>query len=135
LGTSFNIKEVNDNVEVIVETGLVNVRSSRQNVNLKAHERVVVSHTGIMKNKAVIEDSLYNYYRTNKFICNSTPLYKLISTLNEAYNVDITVENKTALQIPLTTTFEKTQLDNILDVVCTTYGLQMKKSGDKIKLY
>jgi transmembrane sensor len=134
VGTSFNIKSNKKKTEVIVETGIVKVGKAGKQVDLNPRESVSVgkAETNLVKHKN--DDGLYDYYRTKKFVCNGTPLWKLVETLNEAYNADILIERESLKNLSLTTTFNEQPLPGILRIVGETFGIRVEQRGDKITL-
>ncbi|UOE46288.1 FecR domain-containing protein [Mucilaginibacter sp. SMC90] len=120
VGTSFNIKTTGPNTEVIVETGVVQVIQQEIVVKLKPKEKASVQAGRMQKGSS--QDELYNYYRTQKFVANKTPLWRLVDVLNEAYKVNIVIDNKKLANRTITTTFKADSLDNILKTVAETLG-------------
>lgn len=135
LGTSFNVKSRQHETEVIVETGRVQVSKRQYAVQLNAHEKATVTGTHEQPIKQANEDELYNYYRTRTFSCNGTPLYKLVATMNEAYDAHIVIENENLRNLPLTTTFQDEPLDTILNVIRQTFQqVTVTRNGNQIVL-
>ncbi len=134
VGTSFNVKANKGTTEVIVETGIVQVQRKEKMVELKKNERIVVPQKDSVLVKQQVEDKLYNYYRTKEFVCDGTPLWKLVEVLNEAYQVNIQIENKAIRTLPLTTTFYNESLDNILKIISETLFITVSKEDNKIVL-
>ncbi|HEU4472355.1 MAG TPA: FecR domain-containing protein [Flavisolibacter sp.] len=134
VGTSFNIKSENGRTEVIVETGIVRVTKQKSTVELRQGEKLVVNSkdTALVKQKET--EALYNYYRTREFVCDNTPLWKLVEVLNEAYGVNITIERPETRNLPLDVTFSNESLDRILEVISMTFNLSITRSKDKISL-
>jgi ferric-dicitrate binding protein FerR (iron transport regulator) len=132
VGTSFNIRSVNGNTEVIVETGIVEVSQKNRKVVLHPKEKVLIGNrdTALVKNQET--DALYNYYRTNEFVCDNTPLWKLVEVLNEAYHVQIVIGRNELRNLPLTTTFSNESLDRILEVISITFNTKINRAGDRI---
>jgi ferric-dicitrate binding protein FerR (iron transport regulator) len=120
VGTSFNIKTTGPNTEVIVETGVVQVIQQEIVVKLKPKEKASVQGGRVQKGSS--QDELYNYYRTQKFVANNTPLWRLVDVLNEAYKVNIVIDNKKLVNRTITTTFKADSLDNILKTIAETLG-------------
>ncbi len=137
IGTSFNVRSDNGQTEVIVETGIVQVTKNNNTVELKAGERalLLVTDSAVAEKKVVSSDKLYNYYISRTFICDNTPLWKLVEKLNEAYNVTITIEGKGIKALPLSVTFDEESLDVILKVISQTLGVQVAQEGDTIRIY
>ena len=134
VGTSFNVKHLKNETEVIVETGVVRVSRGNQQVELHPGEKVIISeHTNeLMRERST--DQLYNYYRTNRFVANSTPLWRMVEILNEAYDSNIIIEEERLRNLTLTTTFKEEKLSTILNVIAETFNLKVVYEGDKIIL-
>jgi ferric-dicitrate binding protein FerR (iron transport regulator) len=134
LGTSFNVKNTNGETEVIVESGLVRVEHAGKKVELKPNERALITSNDTALQKESSTDKLYNYYSSKQFVCDNTPLWKLVEKLNEAYNANITIENPSLKSLPLTTTFNDESLDNILKIISETLDVTVEKNGNNIML-
>ncbi|ULQ57187.1 FecR domain-containing protein [Flavihumibacter rivuli] len=134
VGTSFNIREMKGQTEVIVETGIVEVSRGNERYRLVAGEKLLVQQDGVGQKKEKVDNQLYNYYRTKTFVCDNTPLWKLVATLNEAYEVNIEVASPAKASLPLTTTFRDESLDQVLEVIAQTLDLKIEKANNKIIL-
>lgn len=135
VGTSFNIKTSEEKTEVIVATGIVDVAKKENKVTLHPNEKATILLTKDAPIKESSTDELYNYYKTQKFVCNNTPLTRLVDVLNEAYNVQIVIENNAIAQLPFNTTFDNGSLDEALDVIQKQYpAVQISRKGNKIIL-
>jgi transmembrane sensor len=134
VGTSFNIKSDELKTEVIVESGIVDVSKNQKYVRLNPNEKATVLATGDEPIKQNSNDELYNYYRTKQFVCDNTPLPRLVEVLNEAYGVEIVIENDRLEYQRITTTFSNHSLDEILDVLEKQYNIQADKNGTRITL-
>jgi transmembrane sensor len=134
VGTSFNVRSRGDTTEIIVETGIVEVATEKQTIVLKAGQKAITGLTEDILQKQSNTDQLYNYYRSRKFVCDETPLWKLVEKLNEAYDVQIVFENDALRNMPLTTTFDNEPLDKILNIVKTTLNISVVKEKGKIIL-
>lgn len=134
LGTSFNIKSTNGKTEVIVETGAVEVTKQHHSVQLQRNEKAIVTDQDEAPVKQNNTDELYNYYRTQTFVCNNTPLWKLVDILNEAYGVNIVIANTTKRDLPINVTFSNSSLDSTLKIIALTYGITVDQNGNNITL-
>jgi ferric-dicitrate binding protein FerR (iron transport regulator) len=130
VGTSFNIKSENGNTEVVVETGIVRVTRSGKTVELNAGEKIVMSANDSSATKEKVSDKLYNYYRSKEFVCDDTPLWKLVQVVNEAYNVKIIIGRKELNDKTLTTTFYNESLEQVLEVIRLTFDITIIKKED-----
>lgn len=134
LGTSFNVRAVKGKTEVIVETGLVEIRKGGHVVRVGAHEKAVIGMDETRLMKEANPDQLYNYYRTKTFECNGIPMWRLVEKLNEVYKVHIVIGETRLRNLPLTTTFVDESLDGILDVVAKTFAITVVRNGQDIIL-
>ncbi|THU39875.1 DUF4974 domain-containing protein [Niastella caeni] len=133
VGTSFNVRSRGDTTEIIVETGIVEVATEKQTVVLKAGQKAFTGLNETILQKQANTDLLYNYYRSKKFVCDETPLWKLAEKLNEAYDVHIVFENAALRNQQLTTIFDNEPLDNILNIIKSTFNISViKKEGQII---
>jgi len=130
VGTSFNIKSENGNTEVVVETGIVRVTRSGKTVELNAGEKIVMAANDSIASKEAISDKLYNYYRSKEFVCDETPLWKLVQVLNEAYDSKIIIGRKELNEKRITTTFYNESLEKILEIIHLTFDITVIKKED-----
>jgi transmembrane sensor len=134
VGTSFNVKHANEETEVIVETGIVRVSIGSAFVELHKGEKVFIRNGTAELKKETNTDQLYNYYRSKVFTLNNTSLSRFIETLNEAYQVNIVIEDPRIKNLTLTTTFTEDSLDHILQTICQTLDIRQVHSEGKILL-
>ncbi len=134
VGTSFNIKLKNGDVEVIVESGKVQVSRAEQSVFLEPGEKVLVSKTVNKLTKVMTPDLLYNYYRTKMFVADDTPLWRMVEALNEAYGSNIEIKDPAIKNLPLNTTFNDESLEDILQVISRTFKITVERRQGRIIL-
>jgi transmembrane sensor len=134
LGTSFNVRMSNKGVEVIVETGMVEVTHDNHTVRIQPNEKVVTGGKDGTLVKENNTDELYNYYRTNEFECNGTPLWRMVDKLNEVYQVHIVIGDSRLRNLLLTSTFHNESLDEILYIISRTLQISFDKRGKEIIL-
>lgn len=133
VGTSFNIKEEEGTTEVLVETGIVRVTHAGQTVELKAGERIRLGAGIDSAEKEKVSDKLYNYYRSREFVCDNTPLWKLVEVLNRAYEVKIRIGRKELNELRINTTFNNESLDKVLEIIGLTFEIDIvRKDGEII---
>lgn len=136
VGTSFNISSNSKRIEVIVENGVVNVSRKKQSVELEKQEMITIKPGDKEFHKERTKDLLYKYYRTNEFVANNTPLYRLVAMLNHAYGANIKIEAENVANTPIGGTFPASNpLDYTLQAIIeTTPGIRMEKTKDGIIL-
>jgi ferric-dicitrate binding protein FerR (iron transport regulator) len=134
VGTSFNIRSEGGVTEVIVETGVVEVTRGGKTVQLQPSEKLKLEAQDLVMQKEKVEDKLYNYYRSREFVCDDTPLWKLVEVLNEAYDTTVVIGNPQIRSYKLNTTFNNESLGGILEIVSQTFGITVTKEKDRIVL-
>lgn len=134
LGTSFNVKNKNGKVEVIVETGMVAVIKAGKTVMLRPHEKLSIASANNRMVKSYNTNQLYQYYRTHEFVADDTPLLQMVNTLNEAYDSHIVIKNPKLYGLLLNTTFKNESLDDILDIISRTFNVKVVKVDSTIIL-
>ncbi|MBB6502443.1 FecR domain-containing protein [Pedobacter cryoconitis] len=134
VGTSFNVKHLKGETEVIVETGIVKVSIGDMYIELHKGEKVSVKDGATSLTKEINSDQLYSHYRSKLFILNNTPLWKFVGTLNEVYNANIAIQDPKVKEMTLNTTFKEESLETILQVVCSTLDIQQVRSQNGILL-
>lgn len=134
VGTSFNVKSFDAYTEVIVETGIVEVRKFNRVLLLHPKEKARINKKDstivVEKNK----DKLYKYYRSKEFECDNTPLWKVVEVLNEAYDNRIIIGRKDLKSMALTTRFDNESLENIIEIISETFDITVEKQGNKFIL-
>lgn len=134
VGTSFNVKLKHEAVEVIVESGKVEVSKGGKSLFLVPGEKILVSDKANQLSKVKNPDLLYNYYRTKMFVAEDTPLWRMVEALNEAYDSKIEITNPAIRDLPLNTTFNNESLEDILQVISRTFRITVKKDQNRIIL-
>jgi ferric-dicitrate binding protein FerR (iron transport regulator) len=136
VGTAFNVKSDQQNIEVIVESGIVEVSNNNNSIQLNPSEMVRIKQGDSQLKIEKSTDLLYNYYRSNSFIANKTPLWRLVDMLNEAYGSDVKIEGIALRNASITGTFkQEDSLSKILDVIqATTPEIHVNKTDHGIIL-
>lgn len=134
VGTTFNVKTSDERTEVIVETGIVEVAKQQNAIRVKPNQKAIVVKSKDAPQMEDNTDELYNYYRTKEFVCNNTPLSKLVTVLNEAYSVHIVITDTMLAKTPLTTKFRDEPIDDILKVIKATLNLNVERKDGAILL-
>lgn len=134
VGTSFNVKSIDGNTEVVVESGIVRVTKNGQTIELNAGERTTVNAATNIPVKEEVSDKLYNYYRTKVFVCDDTPLWKLVDVINEAYDANIVIKREELRNLPINTTFNNESLEQVLEVIRQTLSIKVTKTDNQYDL-
>ncbi len=134
VGTSFNVKSEAGKTEVVVETGVVRVSRGGKTAELRAGEKLLLTAKDTTSVKEAIGDKLYNYYRSREFVCDNTPLWKLVEVLNEAYDTRIIIGRKELNNLRLTATFNNESLDKVLEIIHLTFDITVSRQDGQIIL-
>ncbi|MFC6098822.1 FecR family protein [Olivibacter domesticus] len=152
LGTSFRIKtDEQAGEEVSVITGMVSVSQSQsqnllekalvqkesqtQEVLLVADQKVSFSKqkTKLVKAKET-EDSSVGMWRRKNISFEDTPLKVIVDTLNNAFKVQIELNDTRLNNYTLTADFKQLNLLSIMEIMSQSLNLQYEVSGDRILL-
>lgn len=137
VGTSFNVKNKNGKVEIIVETGLVQVTNSVNSlmILLKPGEVAVFDPQTGKFTKRHTPDNLYQYYRDKNLVFKNIPLVRLVAVLNEAYGANIVIGRKELNNMQIAGSFNIDEnLDMKLNVIAIVLNITVEKKQDKIIL-
>lgn len=134
LGTSFNVKHIGQQTEVIVATGKVSVSTKGGKVDLQAGEKVLVRANSNVLQKTDNPDQLYRYYQNKEFVADNIPLERVVEVLNEAYSSNIVVEGERLKKATLNATFKDEPLEKILEVISETFHAKIIKRDGQIIL-
>ncbi len=134
VGTSFNIRNTEEATEVVVETGVVVVAKNHNQVKLLPQQKAIVLKNSNQPVVASNEDDLYQYYRTNKLVCNNTPLWKVVEMLNRTSATRIEIGDRRIANLSLTTTFENASLNDILNTIAATFNIQVEQKDSVVIL-
>ncbi|QDH80289.1 DUF4974 domain-containing protein [Echinicola soli] len=132
LGTKFNIKKLDGLIEIILQSGSVQVNYEGEVRILTPGDRLLINQVKGLLTSTTVEDKLYSYYVGDYFEAHETPLWRVIEVLNEAYGANIILLNERLRNLPLTTTFKNDSLENNLEVLKATFGLTVIREPDRI---
>ncbi len=137
-GTSFNVRAYPnlDITEVAVTDGRVEVlpfASGDLVVVNKGQTALFEKSSGELTVKSSTDPNLLAWI-TRKINFNETPLNDVAETLERVYNVNIQMSDSTMANERLTARFSENSLDFVLQVVCTTFNLEMQREGETIFL-
>lgn len=138
LGTSFNVKAMpnSNKVEVLVQTGKVKLADKSGGRDNAASIILEAGTSGIInRNTGTIQklDSLdlnKLFWKTNTFVFQNYRLADVFKLLEEHFNVSIQTTNKTLENCLFTSIFENNDIDYILEVIASTFELNLKKENN-----
>ena len=132
LGTSFNVKQVEDSpqVEVYVLTGevLMTLQESEQSVTLEPREFGTADKGRL--SSAVMEVPNYISWKTKDFKFVDAKLTDVLRKLEESYHVEIQTGDLDLSQFRITTSYSEQSIDAILETIGTAFGMEVSHSDD-----
>ncbi|MDR6563413.1 MULTISPECIES: FecR domain-containing protein [unclassified Arcicella] len=134
LGTSFNVKAYDAQVQVVVNTGKVQFSKNTQQVILVKGEKAEISKGQETIVKSINVDENILYYKTKSFNFEETSLDEVAQLLSDNFGKTIVFEQDKIKNCKLTATFQQESLDNILTIISETFNLKITKKGDSIVL-
>lgn len=138
LGTSFNVvAKENSNMEVQVETGLVELSWINENkdttsILLAAGTSGIIDFkTGaLLKNQS--KDPASSFWLDRKLSFNKTPLVEVFEILEQNYELEIDYEEALIQNCKFTSKFENSELETIMAVIATAFNLDIDSSQSNL---
>jgi ferric-dicitrate binding protein FerR (iron transport regulator) len=150
LGTSFDIRGKNGQVEVAVKTGRVAVYENKEQISL---DEVHQKSNGVI----ITPNQKVTYYQQERhfitsivdqpvpvpqefkkeaahFVYNETPLYKVLKDLEDTYELEIILENDKIRNCLFTGDLTGQNLFNKLEGICLVFNATYEIKGTKILL-
>ncbi|MEM6804583.1 MAG: FecR domain-containing protein [Bacteroidota bacterium] len=136
LGTAFYVdaREQEEELQVIVESGRVAVRSSGQEEILQAGEKAVFSKQDQQLSKSKNDDPNFTAIKSKQLVFEGSPMDEVAFVLERQYGVDILFEREELKACPLDGTYEDYELEAILDIIEASLGITYERRGDRISL-
>ena len=89
----------------------------------------------ILQKSKVDDLEATNYWRYNSIVFNSEELESIAKTIERMYNVKVVIKNKNLKNIKFSGTIRNKSLENILQVLSSTYLLKYKIEGNVVSIY
>jgi transmembrane sensor len=124
LGTSFNVRAYNTQVQVLVKTGRVQFSKNKNQVILtKGQKAEILANVDTIIKSEVGEEKETIKEKRNSFVFDKISLGEVVESLTKQFNVEIVFTNDKIKNCKLTATFENENLDNIISVISETFNL------------
>jgi transmembrane sensor len=124
LGTSFNVRAYNAQVQVLVKTGRVQFSKNNNKVILtKGQKAEILANVDTIIKSEVGEEKETIKEKLNSFVFDKMSLGEVVESLSKQFNVEIVFTNDKIKNCKLTATFENENLDNIISVIAETFNL------------
>jgi len=128
IGTSFNVREIDTMgaLEVEVKSGLVEVITGSGKIQLKKGESAIVE-AGKIKKRA---GNNIGGWRTKEFKFNKQSIAEILDEIQREYDVKVVFRNRDLEKCSFTTNFKNETIDNVVEVIATGFGCEVKKVND-----
>ncbi|MFT7031480.1 MAG: ferric-dicitrate binding protein FerR (iron transport regulator) [Marinoscillum sp.] len=136
VGTSFDVKMDEKTVSVLVETGNVLFGKKGKLLSLNPGERGIYHKDtqGLELITEYVSNGEDQFWRTHTLHFNGDHLPTIVRILTEVYGKVIIIDNESLKRCRLNVTFENDSLENILNIMSLTLGLEVIEEDDKIIL-
>ena len=135
LGTSFNVRAYNAQVQVIVNTGRVRFSKNNREVILeKGQKGELLAHTATIIKSEVEEQKEVKQGKKLSFEFEKVSLGEVVEKLNQTFGKKISFSNQKIKDCKLTASFQDEELENIINVIAETFGLKVDIQKDLIIL-
>lgn len=122
LGTSFNVKAYNENVEVSVETGKVEFKNKKKATLLVAGQQATFETENDTIKKLIVDKNAFAY-KTKVFVFENQSMEEIVKVLAEGYHTPIVLSNNRIKSCRLTTRFNNESLPDALNIIAETLNL------------
>ena len=135
LGTSFNVRAYNAQVEVLVKTGRVQFSKNKNQVILtKGQKGGILANVDTIIKSEIAEIGTNVEEKNNSFVFNKMTLGEVADALSKQFGKDIKFSQDKIRNCKLTATFENEKLENIIAVIADTFNLKVDIQADTILL-
>ncbi len=138
LGTSFNIKELENEIIVTVSSGKVLFYKSnkkRNKIILAAGDQGVFNISTKKINAETNKNNNFLAWKTGIITFKNTSLIDICKQLSEIYNKNIIIPDTTFSDYTLTGNFNNAPLDEILEVIELTLDVKFIEVGENIEIH
>lgn len=135
-GTRFNVEAYSSDtlVAVTLVEGILDVKiEDDRHTNLLPNQRIVYNSSSKKYDLNNTDAQRWILWKDGKLVFRDEPLDEVFKRLSRAFNVDISVKDKSIAKQPYRATFEGESLDEILRLLKLTSPLHYERSG-KVKL-
>lgn len=134
LGTSFNIRQTNQLVDVSVASGKVQVSNGRTAVQLRPGQRARYETHQQLLSVAETSIAMDTAWMSNHFVFSNTRLSEAVKFLEARFQVTVNFESDKLRACRFTGTFSHETLDHILFAIGYGTGISYKIEGTTVTL-
>ena len=135
LGTSFNVRAYNAQVQVLVKTGRVQFsKNNKQVILTKGQKGEILANVDTIIKSEISEVKIIVKENINSFVFNKMSLGEVAENLSKQFGKNIKFSQDKIKNCKLTATFENEKLENIIAVIAETFNLKIDNQADMIIL-
>ena len=135
LGTSFNVRAYNAQVQVLVKTGRVQFsKNNKQVILTKGQKGEILANVDTIIKSEISEVKIIVKENINSFVFNKMSLGEVAENLSKRFGKNIKFSQDKIKNCKLTATFENEKLENIIAVIAETFNLKVDNQIDTIIL-
>ena len=136
LGTQFNVWKREQTTQVMLQEGSVRLRIEErpEEIVMQPGELVEFSRGSLQLVQRVVDPQQYGSWKEHQLILTERPLVELTDKIKEIYGRRVVVDTRLQ-QIKLTGTFPTNNLDDLLELLSASTGLQVEIKQDEIFLH
>ena len=135
LGTSFNVRAYNAQVQVLVKTGKVQFSKNKNQVILtKGQKGETLANVDTIIKSEFAEVETVVKEKLSSFVFNKMSLGEVADALSKQFGKDIKFSKDKIKNCKLTATFENENLENIIAIIADTFNLKVDNQADMIFL-
>lgn len=129
LGTSFNIINNESNLEVVVESGLVELHFNGRAISLTKGYAAKKEKGSIVKYKKSADN--YLSWKTQKLVYKNTPITDVLEDISKHFDIKLNISDAIyKSKCNLSSTFQTHNLDQILNELTKLVSLSFSKQDD-----
>lgn len=138
LGTQFNVTQRRGNTRVVLNEGKVRLvprtAGTPRPVLMAPGDLVQVSAARREVARRTVTPEHYSSWRENKLVFNNTPLAEVLLTVQDFYGVRVTLADPGMGEMKFTATLPNNDLNIVLKVIASVYGLEAEPQDGQIIL-
>jgi len=134
LGTAFNIKSTDTQIEVSVAEGRVAVHYQRERAELMPNEKITYTKSTRTWKKHKTNLTKELAWQANTLIFEDQPLDSVAQALADWYGVRISLQNESLGRCRLTGTFTNEKLDAVMKAITFSLGMEYQIQNKEVKI-
>ncbi len=133
LGTSFNVINEGENIDVYVKSGHVQVHVLERDIDLYAGDRISFVDGAFVKTKN--NDNNILSWKEKVLVFDNTGIQEVFNELSDYFNVEFTVDAETDLSsCKLRSKFVNQNLESVMEELSTIYNLSYTLESNQVNI-